>query len=318
MRSSASSIILDVAAIAATCTNLHEEGFTEACVGGDDASVCCCSPQWLRVLQVVLESGEDSSRIIVYALFCLSLAIASVPGQISAVAAALMPSQKQDRQVSDVARCDFISGAIGCLGWFALGMQSLATCLPAQLGGTCAGGVLAGLMQSLSKMTQEVHTMQSGSCTLVPNPAATLCRTLKMLTAAFKVHAALEAAGRMLNVLGVYGGSVICSDAIYREGASASDTARHIISAVELNNSVFLQCVASVAPPVLPLQTCRALASRLKRRTSIKLLPAAVECQCVAASLHSLLLASSSSDTLSALGLWSIVKCSWAAYSNGD
>jgi hypothetical protein len=134
----------------------------------------------------------------------------------------------------------------------------------------------------------------------------------------------------------------MCADLLKTAAASACDCRREFISLAEVNNTVLLQCVASSSPPLLPLHTCKALMSRLKRSSSssssgaqaLQLLQATVACQAACAHLHSASLAMAflpsaaasaapSSSTAAALGTsaafssWASLRSCWFSFNSG-
>jgi hypothetical protein len=92
----------------------------------------------------------------------------------------------------------------------------------------------------------------------------------------------------MRNILGVHDGSVLFSDLFRGVSGSMLDSNRELIAITEVNNMVMLQCIASASPPSLPLQTARALATRIRRRSGSDcgLLMVAASCQTCSGHAH--------------------------------
>ena len=120
----------------------------------------------------------------------------------------------------------------------------------------------------------------------------------------------------MLNILGVHDGSILFSDLFKGVSGSILDSHRELIAVTEINNTVLLQCIASASPPALPLQTARALASRIRRLGGSDCsLMAAVTCQACSGHAHAAWLALTMSMTADS---WGCLRMCWVSYRTGD
>jgi CO/xanthine dehydrogenase FAD-binding subunit len=123
----------------------------------------------------------------------------------------------------------------------------------------------------------------------------------------------------MLNILGVHDGSVLFSDLFRGVSGSMLDSNRELIAITEVNNTVLLQCIASASPPSLPLQTARALATRIRRRggSDCSLLMVAATCQTCSGHAHAARLALTSSSPTLLVDSWSSLRMCWFSYKTG-
>ncbi len=176
MKQCSSNIVIDIIAIAAASTCLHDEGFGE-CVLSEGGNAIHRSDQvWLEALKHESDScgGSSVGNRVVWGLICLSVAIASVPSHTAAVAACL--SHNEDVEQQQLASSDMVSGAIGFLGWFVIGVQNITANRFNQRqhpDSSDQKGVLTALLSSLSEMTRELRAMKGASCTLVRRLTAT-------------------------------------------------------------------------------------------------------------------------------------------------
>jgi hypothetical protein len=173
MKQCSSNIVIDIIAIAAASTCLHDEGFGECVLSEGGNAIHRSDQAWLEALKHESDSagGIAVGNRVVWGLICLSVAIASVPSHTAAVAACL--SQNEDVEQQQLASSDMVSGAIGFLGWFVIGVQNITANRFNQRphpDSSQQKGVLSALLCSLSEMTRELRAMKSTSCTLVLPP----------------------------------------------------------------------------------------------------------------------------------------------------